>query len=748
MNVHQMDKQTTDRNSISKPVMGDVCQLLSELLSDGVDIHRCLAAQALGHIGAPATVPPLIDALLDEDEDVRTDAAEALATLADPRASKQLMESLLGDPCMDVKLAAIETLAKLQDKQLVPWLRRMIKGRDEEINWDEEGFFDSGWDDWHEVQVKAVSALATLRADEAVPDIVAAIQDEDAQDMTEVAFRALARMGEPGVAALAGFLDEESIRLRRRAAVALAVADEDGAVEALARALADKSAQVRLAALQARATLHPADADLVGLLEDPEPAVRAEAVRLIGDQYPDQLTALLDDPSTSVQAAVLASLVALPPTPEDDVLVSKLRTKAASETTEVSAAGVRALAAVAREEALDDLTALLGDTGRPINVRLSALWGLTSIGGEQVVAALTGVVDDEARQIRLATMTALARLARNDAVWPNTAGEALLSALRGAYEPEASAESDRAIAAEPTPDQEQKPAAEIVPEDEDAAGAYPTSTLSAILADTPEAGTRVGLPEEGVELTPSDMERLALAKRIIRKKRVALTPKVVLHDDIRRFAARVLGDIGHEEAALELANALSVDDAELRLAAADSLARIGGLLGMLPAGAVQTVMAAIEGADRDVKLLLIRALSVSEDEAAGSMLRAHLSDADSFVRLEAVRALTGQGRSSQELEPLLNDPDPAVRLAAAEAVAAEGNSNAVGLLVDFAFSFEGYHGREAARMLRDLDATQASTLFVETLRDVKRKRVWSVAIQALSELGQATANASASELQA
>jgi len=710
--------------------------MLSGILCDGVDIHRCLAAQALGHVGASDAVPPLIDALLDEDEDVRTDAAEALATLADPRASRQLFDNLLGDPCMEVKVAAIEMLAKLQDRQVIPWLRRIVKGRDEEINWDEEGFFDSGWDDWHELQVKSISALATLNAVEAVPDIVAAIIDEDAQDMTEVAFAELARMGEPGIEALAGFLIEQSVRLRRRAAVALAVADDDGAAEPLLRALADPSVQVRSAALRARAALHPADIGLSSLLDDPDPVVRAEAVQLIGGYYPERISALLDDPSPAVQTAALAVLADHSPVAANDALVQTLRSMAASDTTEVSAAGVRALAAVVPQVAIEDLIPLLGDTQRHTSVRLSALWGLASIGGEQVVTALMSAMDDETRQIRLATMTALAHLAQADEVWPNTAGTALLLALRGAYDPEAaaSAEDVPAATAGSQQDEDLNPAAATVAEAEDDAGVYPTSTLAAILEDEPEAGTNVGLPEKGIELTPSDMERLALAKQIIRKKRVAVAPKVVLHEDIRRFAARVLGEVGRDDVADELAAALTTDDVELRRAAADSLARIGGLLSSLPTRAAQALLAAVETADRDVKLLLIRALAASDDEAAGSVLRAHLSDPDSFVRAEAVRGLIRQGCTSEEMEPMLADCDPAVRLSAAQAVAAAGGSDAIGVLVNFAFSFEGYHGRGTARLLRNLDATRASALFVEVLRDHKRKREWSVAIQALSEL--------------
>ncbi len=79
------------------PALELVCQTLGGILSDGIDIHRCQSAKALGRIGAPVAVQPLIKALLDEDEDVRTDAAEALCELAHPQAGEQLLENLLGD---------------------------------------------------------------------------------------------------------------------------------------------------------------------------------------------------------------------------------------------------------------------------------------------------------------------------------------------------------------------------------------------------------------------------------------------------------------------------------------------------------------------------------------------------------------------------------------------------------------------------------------------------------------------------
>ncbi len=702
---------------------------MGEILIDGVDVHRCLAAQALGRIGGPSAAGPLTEALLDEDGDVRTDAAEALSKLADSRAGKQLFENLLGDPCTEVKLAAIETLAKLQNKAVVPWLRRIVKGRDKEIAWDEDEFYDSGWDDWVDVQIKAVQALATLNACEAVPDIVDAMREEDAQDMTEAAFKALAQMGKPGIDALTSFLDEETERPRRRAAAALAACDDGYATEPLSRAFADPSPSVRMAAMRALAARAPADNRLVALFDDSDEAVRAEAVRLLGGHHPGRLPMLLADESIAVQIAALAEMEEFP---DDGTLLHDMRVRMTDGPPALAAVVARTLGAKAPEQALSDLTALLGDTKRPIEVRLGALQGLAASGGKAAVQALADVMDDDARPLRLEAMSALARIARAGSAWPNVAGNALLLALSTETKAEDADEQPAAVQSEKSAEPE------VGPDEkgETEADSFPTSTVSAILKHEPDVTTEgvLQMPGEGIELTPVDMERLALARNIKGKKRMVLAQEVKRHDDVRRFAARVLGDIHRAEVASALAVALTDRDGEVCLAAADSLARLGEHVASLPADVGAALMAAVETAQPALKLLLIRALAAVDDGGVSDMLRTHLCDKDCFTRVEAIRALGKRGQVGPEIEALLGDPDSSVRLSAAEAVTEAGGGDAIEQIVDFAFSFEGYHGGQAARLLRRLGIAEASGRFMEVLRNPEKKRTWSVAIEALAEL--------------
>jgi HEAT repeat protein len=713
-----------------------VCAALARVLRDGVDIHRCLAAQALGHIGSPLGVAALVAALLDEDEDVRVDAAGALARLAPAEAEKPLLENLVGDPSTEVKLGAIDALVRLRSAGLVPWLRPLLKGRDDGIAWDETDYYQGGWDDWLDIQVKAVEALAEFGVEDAVPGIVEAMNVEDGQDLTEIGFKALARLGTPGIEALARYLAEGDERRRRRVAAVLAACDAPAAQTAVARALEDPSKDVRLAAARVLASNHPEDDRLAVLFSDPDPEMRAEMVRLCGREHAEFLAALLDEGTAPVAPAVLDLLTETPDLLARDAVVETIRSLLSGPETACATAAAVALAAVAGEAAFEDLNAQLHDTARPEEVRLAAVKGLARLGGEAAALALANVLGDDTRQVRLAAMAALVEAAAAGESWPNPAGETLLAALRGeliaAPEAEPEAPPEDAAAEAETDD-------EAASEDDDAESepAFPMSTLQSMLG---EKAPPLASPERGtapVELTQDDLDRLALSARTPKKRVVPVTPQVAPHQDVRRFAARALGDLPRAEVACALAQALGEDDTELRAAAADSLARIAGRMETLPDEAADALLGGLIAQEREVRLSAIRGLGRAGGPGTARVLRDQLRDPDSFVRAETVRALAELGVSEPKVEALLRDPDPGVRLAAAEAVA--GGENAVDLLVDFTFAFEGYHRRAAARLLRGLDAAAASRRFVAALGDAERLRFWPVAIEALEELNRGDA---------
>lgn len=723
-----------------------VSRALCRVLAEGIDIHRCQAAQALGRIDDHAAVESLIGALLDEDEDVRVDVAGALAQLADPRAVAPLLESLVGDPCGEVKVAAVKGLAGLRAPEAVPWLRRLAVSRDAEIAWDESAYYADGWDDWVDIQIAAIDALGDMSVHEAVPNIVAAIEDEDGQDLSEVGFKALSRLGPQGVAALSGFLESGDERRRRRVAVALAAADEPAAQAIVAQILRDPSKDVRLAAAQALAARASDDDRLAVLFEDPDAELRAEMIRLCGRHHPDRLIERLDDGSESVQCAALEVLPRAQGVIVDDALTEMLTAKVLESPPMVAAAAAGTLTEIAPALARGLLAERLAETTAAPDVRLAAVRGLTVTGGDTATQALIGVLGDDERQVRLEAMAGLVEFAKAAEDWPNAAGDALLAALRGELVPEpdteaapaeAAAEPGDAVPAGETPDDTSEQT-----EEEAAEAAFPVSTLASILADNDAPTATLPDPGDKVELTNEDMERLALTVRQPTKKVVAITQQVAPYQDVRRFAARLLGDLAHEDVADALAAVLDEGDRDLRLAAADSLARIGERRGGLPAATVEALSAAYANTDRDLRLAVIRALGmskvggVSEDEGVADLLIRCLKDEDSFIRLEAVGALAALGAAEHEIPPLLQDADPGVRSAAAQAIAAAGGPAAAGRLIAFAFEFGGYHRREAARLLRRADAVAASGHFVAVLDDPAQQAVWQIAIEALEDLNR------------
>jgi HEAT repeat protein len=203
---------------------------------------------------------------------------------------------------------------------------------------------------------------------------------------------------------------------------------------------------------------------------------------------------------------------------------------------------------------------------------------------------------------------------------------------------------------------------------------------------------------------------------------------------VRRIAARVLGNLTHEDVARALAGCLADDDTEVRRTAADSLARVADRLDPFPAEVVDALLERLSDSDRELRLSTVRALGAAGNQAAIVALIDRLGDDDGFVRIEAVRALSRTRAGGREIEALLDDSEPGVRAAAARAVAESGGTRATELLVDFAFAFGGHGRREAGRLLRKLDRTAASERLLDVLDDQRHKRSWQIAIEALDEL--------------
>lgn len=731
---------STTGGDVSAPAKTeDVRRVLCGILLEGIDIHRVQAAQALGKIGDVEAVDTLIKALLDEDEDVRTDAATALATIGDTKANKQLLENLIGDPCAEVKMSAMKALSQSRDPEVSPWLHKILAGRSEEIAWDEEEFFNSGWDDWADMQVRAIESLADLGDETAVEGIVEALNDDDALDIVKLSMNALGRIGPSGIQALIRYLDSDDLLRRRRAAAALASCESPDATKGVIKAIQDPSIDVRLAVLHALAEKNPADVRMEALLLDKASQVRAEAVKLGGAHHEDRLDLLLDDKSLDVQLAILELLSENPQLTKTPMLTGRLRDMLSSETPEVVAAAAAAYGAIAGEKASAELGDLLNGENVSEDLQRGAIRGLRAAGGEEALQALITVLSCDIRQVRIEAMSAISDLASRS-LWPNAAGDALLAALAGELVPAPEEPEEEETEAEAETEEPEAEALEEVEEDvveEEVAEEdnFPASTLDAI-TNTGQVAQQV-TQQTDVELTPEDMELLSLAQGSKKgRKRVPLVPDVVIHEDVQLFATRLLGNFPEASVSEALLAPLAQADMEMKQAAADSLAHIAADISDLPQEVEQALQGEVSCTDRDIRRQAIRALGCSKDPSVVMVLINALDDEDSFVRTEAVRSLGRLGEAGVGVGRLLQDPDATVRLTAAEALVETKPEGVVETLIDFAFSNEGYHIREAARLLVDVDKEAANGLLLDVLNDEERKRYWKVAIEALEELNR------------
>lgn len=108
--------------------------LIEALRGEGVsEYKRWLAAKALGRRGNTKAVGPLIEALQDEDEDLRLKAARSLGDIGDARAVGPLIEAIKDDivrtgGCIG-KLAAVATgaLGDIGDESAVPALTELLR---------------------------------------------------------------------------------------------------------------------------------------------------------------------------------------------------------------------------------------------------------------------------------------------------------------------------------------------------------------------------------------------------------------------------------------------------------------------------------------------------------------------------------------------------------------------------------------------------------------------------------------------
>ena len=735
---------------------------LAQVLRQGSEPEQCLAAQALG--ASSESFDVLSDALMDPDPDVRFDVAEALATLGDKRAIPGLMDNLRDDPVGEIKVAYIKALARLGARDAAPMLASLVVGRSEAagVCWDDEY---SEWDDWLDVQIAAIEALATVGSASQVDMIKTAMTDPEGQDLWAMGSRTLARLGDAGCEALADLVETAPPLARQRIAASLTDADSDTGRRLLAQLCQDASTQVRIASLQSAAASGAIDLCLAGI-RDVAPDVREVAVGIVAAADTSAAAALLDDVSQAVRIAAYNAIAASGRSQAGLGICGRLERGLRREKTELLAAMVPALAAAEPDAAEDVLEDIANHRATDPAVRRVTLRALSDLETKNVVSILAEAAGDKRQDLRLEAIAGLGRIVSRRGPMAPQAQSVLSSAIDGAlvevpegWEPDAKdnvlslpprkgrqaagedgdariridREGNIVPAAKPKAEAEAEAASE--PEDPIPAEiAAPVSTLDAILA--PQA--QVHVEEESVEISEDELSFLELTKSRPGRRKVAVGESAPAHQDVRRLAARIASDVGDEALVLPLTRALGEKDEELASAAATALANLGGS-GVDITPATPQLLEQVEHSDSNARRLAVIALSHIPGDAITNTLARALKDPAGNVRTAAFEAAAGRRDIEIDLPAVHADPDRRVRLAAARLIAARGGDDKIDQLLDIALMDGGIHKLEIARLLAAIGPSAADRLSARLDKATPEERLTLLAMSRTLLAGQVAA---------
>jgi len=717
----------------AKPVADKAFERLSDILENGVDIHRCAAALGLTQMAYPGTAKIFEKALLDEDEDVRADVIAGLEKIADPKTGAAVLENLLGDPSPEVKLAAISLLAEINHKEALPWLIKLITEQIEEINWDESAYYASGWDDWLDIQKAAIKAVGKMGADEAIPEILKAMDDEEGQDLSPIALPVLARLGCKGLAALKSLYEEGDSRIRRSICAELEVAQSEASDEMLNAALSDKDADVRYVAVEKWLDHDADDPRLLEFFDDEDADIRKLLVECLGTAYPQKVMESLSDKSVIVRQAAFRVIASEPELFEKDGFSEVVRTAIAG-VPEVASDAAVAWACLIGEPSAKSLGAALQNPKQPLAFRMGLIEALTLLddAGFPYLAEAAG---DENRQVRVSALSALAEIARETA-WPNNASETLLAALRGdLVEPVA---EDKEAEAEEIAVSDQEPETEDLEETVSNETEEPEAPALSTLEQITNQGLRIEAPDDGtepeqVELTSEDERFIGISKlRAMKKGKVSLDVKIAPHQDVRRFAARLLGDYNETGLSNELVAALQEDDSELKQSVLESLALIGLENNNLDDSLFEMIAEQAGDSEKSIRMFTARCLGFIKDRKADDLLLETSKDEDVHVRLEAIKALAHKGGHQDLLLAALDDDYSGIRIAAARGL--EYTDEAMDRLIGLTLVHDGMHRRDVVEIFKGWNPRQAVEKYLNILADEQQKRIWLVPIAAIGDL--------------
>jgi HEAT repeat protein len=328
---------------------------LIEVLSESeAEIARAWAAHALGHHRTPTARLALQNAFDDTNENVRSEAYQAISMHGDRASVNALSRAATNEPSPILQQLAIDSA------------RSIVSGQTAGFDLETElTILASGTPEQRIVAVQHLAALGDWRA--LHPIIEAARRGS----IRGVAVLALGDLGDHrAVPELISFLGDH--RVRREALASLAKLRDEAAIPALADLLMESDPTTRLHAVRALTWIggEVAISQATGLAQDPEFQVRSEVVHafatLEGPQRVEGLAPFTQDESPFIRAEA-ATLIGECNIPSSvDVLIPLLM----DEDIYVVLTAADAIVSSGAESAMSHLTELLARTEDPEHIAI------------------------------------------------------------------------------------------------------------------------------------------------------------------------------------------------------------------------------------------------------------------------------------------------------------------------------------------------------------------------------------------
>jgi len=244
---------------------GSVVEQLIPLLTDKCGHVRSASAQSLGDLRAVKATRQLFPLLEDEFVDVRESASEALGKIGTPEIITHVAP-FLKHVRMEVRQAAVQCLGVITDRRTHGYLMDALNNSD------------------RGVRRFAANAIGTLKIIQALKPLISSLMDEDWQVRKSAASALGALRDIRSIEPLVASLKDENVWVRYAAVKALGNIGGEKAAVALRKPLKNDLAPVRIAAMEALSKMK--DPETVSLLtaikEDPDTDVRKSAAEILG----------------------------------------------------------------------------------------------------------------------------------------------------------------------------------------------------------------------------------------------------------------------------------------------------------------------------------------------------------------------------------------------------------------------------------------------------------------------------------